>query len=69
MDDIQQMVVVDSKYLDEEIVVTSSIMALHHFRNLLEGFYCHVEFLRILQIDAHISTCLIPDTLRVDDKA
>ena len=43
-------------------------MALHNLRYLLQLIYHIVELRRILQVESDVSTCLIAELLRVDDK-
>ena len=68
MDDAQKVGVAFRIDLDEEVVLSCRVVALHDLRNLLELLDDPLEIRRILQIDAHIGTGLVTDLLRIDDE-
>ena len=61
------MVIVPCVYLDKHIIFPGSEMTFHHFRYCFQSLGYRIERLRIFQINPNISTCLVPDLLRVDD--
>ena len=68
MDDVQQVMVVHGVDLDEHIIVTCSVMTLHHLGNLQQGLYNTIELFRIFQVQTDIGASFITNLFRVDNE-
>lgn len=66
--DLQEVMVVDSVYLDKHIHAACSVMALHYLRYLLQFFYNMVKLLGVLEVKSYIRTRLVTYLFRVYQK-
>ena len=63
MNNRQQVMIITCIQFDKHIEITCGVMALHHFRDLLQSLQDLIKTGRILKIQSDISTCFVADLL------
>ncbi len=68
VDDVEQMMIVQSVYFDEHVIVAGGVVTFNNFRYLLQNGKRIVEIFGILEVQTYVGACFIAYFFRVYDE-